>query len=276
MWRSTKARVELAIGPHYGTPRIPGREPFVVTSPHPAALTYPRAMISPELIAIAPEVADALRDGTPVVALESTLISHGLPYPQNVEVATASEAAIRSTGAVPATVALNQGRLLVGLSGDELEALATAERGTVDKVSRRNLAAAIASGAWGATTVAATMIACHGAGIRVFATGGIGGVHRGALDGAEPELRHLGRPRRARPDPGRGRVRGSEGDPRRPAHARVPRDARRAGGVDRDRRGARLLRARVRPQGPAPACRTSPRPRPSSAPTRRWGSSPAS
>ena len=145
-------------------------------------------MISPELLAIAPEVADALRDGTPVVALESTLISHGLPYPQNVEVATASEAAIRSTGAVPATVALNQGRLLVGLSGDELEALATAERGTVDKVSRRNLAAAIAGGAWGATTVAATMIACHAAGIRVFATGGIGGVHRGALDGPNPSF----------------------------------------------------------------------------------------
>ena len=145
-------------------------------------------MISPEHLAIAPEVADALRDGRPVVALESTLISHGLPYPQNVEVATASEAAIRATGAVPATVALNEGKLLVGLSGDELEGLATAERGTVDKVSRRNLGAAIAGGAWGATTVAATMIACHAAGIRVFATGGIGGVHRGAIDGPNPSF----------------------------------------------------------------------------------------
>ena len=145
-------------------------------------------MIDPELLAIAPEVADALRDGRPVVALESTLISHGLPYPQNVEVATASEAAIRSTGAVPATVALNRGRLLVGLSGDQLEMLATAPRGSVDKVSRRNLAAAIAGGEWGATTVAATMIACAAAGIRVFATGGIGGVHRGAIDGANPSF----------------------------------------------------------------------------------------
>ena len=139
------------------------------------------AMITPDRLAIAPEVADALRDGTPVVALESTLISHGLPYPQNVEVATASEAAVRSSGAVPATVALNHGRLLVGLSEDDLEALATAPKGSVRKVSRPNLGLAIASGEWGATTVAATMIAAEAAGIRVFATGGIGGVHRGAL-----------------------------------------------------------------------------------------------
>ena len=138
-------------------------------------------MITPDRIAIAAEVADALASGTPVVALESTLISHGLAYPHNVEVATASEDAIRSTGAVPATVALNHGRLLVGLSRDELEALATAPAGSVRKVSRPNLGAAIASGGWGATTVAATMIAAHAAGIRVFATGGIGGVHRGAL-----------------------------------------------------------------------------------------------
>ncbi len=140
-------------------------------------------MITPDRLAIAPEVADALRDGTPVVALESTLISHGLPYPQNVEVATASEAAVRSSGAVPATVALNGGRLLVGLSGADLEALATAPKGSVRKVSRPNLGLAIASGEWGATTVAATMIAADAAGIRVFATGGIGGVHRGALGG---------------------------------------------------------------------------------------------
>jgi pseudouridine-5'-phosphate glycosidase len=138
-------------------------------------------MIAPDRIAIAPDVADALASGIPVVALESTLISHGLPYPQNVEVATASENAVRSTGAVPATVALNEGRLLVGLGTDGLEALATAPHGSVTKVSRPNLGAAIASGGWGATTVAATMIAAHAAGIRVFATGGIGGVHRGAL-----------------------------------------------------------------------------------------------
>lgn len=145
--------------------------------------TYPDLMITPDRLAIAPEVADALRDGTPVVALESTLISHGLPYPQNVEVATASEAAVRSTGAVPATVALKAGRLLVGLAADELQALATAPKGSVRKVSRPNLGLAIASGEWGATTVAATMIAAEAVGIRVFATGGIGGVHRGALGG---------------------------------------------------------------------------------------------
>jgi pseudouridine-5'-phosphate glycosidase len=138
-------------------------------------------MIAPDRLAIAPEVADAIASGRAVVALESTLISHGLAYPHNVEVATASEEAIRSTGAVPATVALNGGRLLVGLSRDQLEALATAPAGSVRKVSRPNLGASIAAGGWGATTVAATMIAAEAAGIRVFSTGGIGGVHRGAL-----------------------------------------------------------------------------------------------
>jgi pseudouridine-5'-phosphate glycosidase len=145
-------------------------------------------MITADRIAIAPEVADALRDRRPVVALESTLITHGLPYPQNVEVATAAEAAIRSAGAVPATVALDAGRLLVGLSPGALEALATAPRGSVRKVSRPSLGAAIASGGRGATTVAATMIAAHAAGIRVFSTGGIGGVHRGALGGDRPSF----------------------------------------------------------------------------------------
>ncbi len=140
-------------------------------------------MITPERLAIAPEIGDALRDGVPVVALESTLISHGLPYPQNVDVARASEAAVRSAGAVPATVALEGGRLLVGLSADQLEALATAPAGSVRKVSRPNLGLAIASGEWGATTVAATMIGAAATGIGVFATGGIGGVHRGALGG---------------------------------------------------------------------------------------------
>ncbi len=143
-------------------------------------------MITADRLAIAPEVADALRDGRPVVALESTLISHGLPYPQNVEVATASENAVRESGAVPATVAINSGRVLVGLSRDELEALATAPRGSVTKVSRPNLGATIAGGGRGATTVAATMIAAHTVGIEVFATGGIGGVHRGALGGSTP------------------------------------------------------------------------------------------
>jgi pseudouridylate synthase len=145
-------------------------------------------MIPADRLVIAPEVAEALRSGRPVVALESTLISHGLPYPQNVEVAAGSEAAVRSSGAVPATVALNGGRLLVGLSRDELETLATAPRGSVIKASRPNLGYAIASGGWGATTVAATMIAAHAAGIRVFATGGIGGVHMGAIDGDAPSF----------------------------------------------------------------------------------------
>ena len=132
-------------------------------------------------LSLAPEIADALRDGRPVVALESTLISHGLPYPQNLEVANASEDAVRESGAVPATVAIRDGRLLIGLGADDLEALATAPVGTVRKAARPTLASALAGGGWAATTVSATMIAAHAAGIRVFATGGIGGVHRGAL-----------------------------------------------------------------------------------------------
>ena len=145
-------------------------------------------MLSPDRIAIAPEVADALRDGRPVVALESTLISHGFAYPRNLEVAAASELAIRSAGAVPATVAIHGGRLLVGLSVGQLEILATAPRDTVRKVARPSLGAAIAWGGWGATTVSATMIAAHAVGISVFATGGIGGVHRGAVGGERPSF----------------------------------------------------------------------------------------
>jgi pseudouridine-5'-phosphate glycosidase len=132
---------------------------------------------------IAPVVVDALAAGRPVVALESTLISHGLPYPQNVGVARASEAAVAESGAVPATVAIHDGELLVGLDDAALEALATAGAGEVRKAARPSLAAALAGGGWAATTVSATMIAAHAAGIRVFATGGIGGVHRGALGG---------------------------------------------------------------------------------------------
>jgi pseudouridine-5'-phosphate glycosidase len=134
------------------------------------------------------DVAAALTHGRPIVALESTLISHGLPYPQNLEVARASEAAVRESGAVPATVAINQGRLLVGLDEGALEALATAPAGSVRKAARPSLAVALAGGGWAATTVSATMIAAHAAGIRVFATGGIGGVHRGAIGGARPTL----------------------------------------------------------------------------------------
>ena len=140
------------------------------------------------LLTIAPEVAAALGDGAPVVALESTLISHGLPYPQNLEVAAASEAAVRTAGAVPATVAIRDGRLLVGLDRPALEALATAPAGSVRKAARPSLAAALAAGGLAATTVSATMIAAHAAGIGVFATGGIGGVHREAIGGANPTL----------------------------------------------------------------------------------------
>jgi pseudouridine-5'-phosphate glycosidase len=132
-------------------------------------------------LSIAPEVADALAAGRPVVALESTLISHGFPYPANVDVARASEAAVRAAGAVPATVAVRDGRILVGLDDEALLALATAPAGSVMKSARPSLAAALARPGWAATTVSATMIAAHAAGIRVFATGGIGGVHRGAL-----------------------------------------------------------------------------------------------
>jgi pseudouridine-5'-phosphate glycosidase len=137
-----------------------------------------------ERLQIAPEVAAALASGAPVVALESTLISHGLPWPQNLEVATASEAAVRSSGAVPATVALHDGRILVGLDRSSLEVLARAPAGSVRKAARPSLAAALASGGWAATTVSATMIAAHAASIAVFATGGIGGVHRGAIGAA--------------------------------------------------------------------------------------------
>lgn len=131
-----------------------------------------------ERLAVAPEVASALADGAPVVALESTIIAHGMPYPANVETAARVDALVREGGAVPATVGVCDGRLIVGLSDDEVAALAQAP--DVAKVSRRDLAAILARGeGWGATTVAATMIAAHLAGIRVFVTGGIGGVHRG-------------------------------------------------------------------------------------------------
>jgi pseudouridine-5'-phosphate glycosidase len=139
--------------------------------------------MDPELLSIAPDVADAIAAGRPVVALESTLISHGLPHPHNLEVARASEAAVREEGATPATVAVRDGRVLVGLDDDGLEILATAPAGSVRKAARPTLAAALATAGWAATTVSATMMAAHAAGIGVFATGGIGGVHRGALRG---------------------------------------------------------------------------------------------
>ena len=128
---------------------------------------------------ISPEVKEALAAGKPVVALESTIISHGMPYPQNVETALNVERIIRENGAVPATIAIIKGRLKAGLTKDEIEYLG--RKGyDVTKASRRDLPVLVARGEDGATTVATTMIIAAMAGIRVFATGGIGGVHRGA------------------------------------------------------------------------------------------------
>lgn len=128
---------------------------------------------------IHPEVAAALAAGRPVVALESTIISHGMPYPQNVATALQVEAEVRAHGAVPATIAIIDGRLKAGLSHEEIELLGKRGREVV-KVSRRDLPFIVATRQTGATTVASTMIIAAMAGIRVFATGGIGGVHRGA------------------------------------------------------------------------------------------------
>ena len=128
---------------------------------------------------VAPEVSAALQQGKPVVALESTIISHGMPYSKNVETALLVEQTIRDNGATPATIAVIGGRLKAGLSREEIEYLGKTGRG-VAKASRRDLPALVARGADGATTVATTMIIANMAGIRIFATGGIGGVHRGA------------------------------------------------------------------------------------------------
>lgn len=128
---------------------------------------------------VSPEVQAALDEGKPVVALESTIISHGMPYPKNVETALLVEQTIRDNGAVPATIAVIGGRLKAGLSREEIEYLGKTGRG-VAKASRRDLPALIARGADGATTVTTTMLIAHMAGIQIFATGGIGGVHRGA------------------------------------------------------------------------------------------------
>lgn len=129
-------------------------------------------------LVLAPEVAAARRAGRPLVALESTIITHGMPWPDNVATARQVEAEVRAAGAVPATIAVLAGRLHVGLEDAQLEALGRAR--DVWKLSRADLAVCVATGRTGATTVAATMLIAHRAGISVFATGGIGGVHRGA------------------------------------------------------------------------------------------------
>lgn len=142
---------------------------------------------------LADEVGAALLSGTPVVALESTLITHGFPYPTNIETALAMEDAIRAEGAVPATIAVLEGKIRVGLSRDEIERLGGLGRERVRKCSRRDLPLVVGLGLNGATTVAGTMIVAHQAGIPVFATGGIGGVHRGHPEDVSADLIELGR-----------------------------------------------------------------------------------
>lgn len=146
-----------------------------------------------ERLSLSAEVADALRAGRPVVALESTLITHGLPHPANVETALAMEAAVRESGAVPATIAILAGKITVGLTRADIERLGAQPHGSVRKCSRRDLPIAVGLGEDAATTVAGTMIVAHLAGIRVFSTGGIGGVHRGAPFDVSADLLELGR-----------------------------------------------------------------------------------
>ncbi len=158
----------------------------------PSDLCYNLPMTTFELT-IAHPVQEALRNGAPVVALESTVITHGLPYPQNLAVAQSMEAAVREGGAAPATIGVLKGRIIVGLDSDQLGQLARASsHGFVRKASRRDLPIALALGEDAGTTVAGTMLIAHLAGIELFATGGIGGVHRGQPFDVSADLRELG------------------------------------------------------------------------------------
>ena len=139
------------------------------------------------------EVRAAMADNRPIVALESTVITHGLPYPDNLKTAVSMETAVREGGATPATIAIIQGKVYIGLSQDQLEYLAQQAGKDVRKCSRRDIPIAIARQEDGATTVAGTMILAHKAGIQVFATGGIGGVHRGHPFDISADLTELGR-----------------------------------------------------------------------------------
>lgn len=145
-------------------------------------------------LSVAPEVHEALAGGRAVVALESTIITHGMPYPQNLEMAQQVEAEVRAHGAVPATVAIMDGKFRVGVEGEDLERLAV-EGHKAAKASRRDVAALLAAGELAGTTVATTMLASYWSGIKVFATGGIGGVHRGAEASFDisADLEELGR-----------------------------------------------------------------------------------
>lgn len=145
-------------------------------------------------IITSPEVSAAFADGKPIVALESTVISHGLPYPDNLKLAAEMEALVRAEGAVPATIAVIDGQFRAGLSKADMERLADGNQ-EVRKISRRDLATAVAGRQLGATTVAATMLIAYHAGIRVFATGGIGGVHRGDASDISADLVELSRTR---------------------------------------------------------------------------------
>jgi pseudouridylate synthase len=144
-------------------------------------------------IHIHPDIEAALEEGRPVVALESTVITHGLPYPDNLQAALAMESAVREAGALPATIAIIGGRVTVGLTEEELGDLARLPAGSARKCSRRDFAIAMATGEHAGTTVAGTMVVAHKAGIRVFATGGIGGVHRGNPHDISADLEELGR-----------------------------------------------------------------------------------
>ena len=144
-----------------------------------------------ELLNIVPDVANALRDGRPVVALESTVIAHGLPRPQNLQTAQALQTAVRESGCVPATIGIIDGHLNVGLGDDQINILALQDN--IKKISTRDIPLAVAQGWNGATTVASTIWIAHRAGIKVFATGGIGGVHRGALPDVSADLPELAR-----------------------------------------------------------------------------------
>jgi pseudouridine-5'-phosphate glycosidase len=144
-----------------------------------------------EFLNIAPEVDDALRHQRPVVALESTVIAHGLPRPQNLQTAQRLQEVVRETGATPATIAILHGKLTIGLSDDQINALANGS--DIRKISTRDISVAVAQGWNGATTVASTTWIAHRAGIKVFATGGIGGVHRGSLPDISADLPELAR-----------------------------------------------------------------------------------
>jgi pseudouridine-5'-phosphate glycosidase len=144
-----------------------------------------------ELLNIAPDIATAIRDARPVVALESTVIAHGLPRPQNLQTAHRLQEVVREGGAIPATIAIIDGKPSVGLNDDQINALAN--NSNIKKISTRDISIAVARGSNGATTVASTTWIAHRAGIKVFATGGIGGVHRGSLPDVSADLPELAR-----------------------------------------------------------------------------------